>query len=102
MVVQPEPVSVDEGLSAKFYCKLMEAADEGKAIRYQRVFGFWNIWFGIQNSNAGVNLKRGPTLLRGRKILTLFRCRGLRSIICCYSEAVMFFLNNCVKRYLLG
>ncbi|XP_033640975.1 twitchin-like isoform X1 [Asterias rubens] len=28
MVVQPEPVSVDEGLSAKFYCKLMEAADE--------------------------------------------------------------------------
>ncbi len=44
MVVQPEPVSVDEGLSAKFYCKLMEAADEGKAMSYHKVFGAGAIW----------------------------------------------------------
>ncbi|XP_022091183.1 twitchin-like isoform X3 [Acanthaster planci] len=28
MVVQPQSVSVEEGMSAKFYCKLLEAADE--------------------------------------------------------------------------
>ena len=29
-----------------------------------------------------------------------YRRRSLRSIICCYSEAVTFFFNNWVKRYL--